>query len=139
MYCVGWKSRVNFVGRADASTSLDQEPRMPKDPYADPQLWIDRRRGYREYNKTALDDHQRFCRWFAGDLRELQSALQEMWGDGKLAPLSNHININTRAAMAELMFRAPTANVEPMAMLGPSVFTPKLAAIETALLNDGIE
>ena len=107
----------------------------------DPQLWLDRVRSYRDYNKTPLDDHARFSRWYAGNQEELRQTLVLLTGDKRMgtAPLANHVHINTCSLLSELMFRAPRAYVSPQTNFGPGVFSKKLAAIETTLINDLID
>lgn len=108
------------------------------DPWKDPHLWEDRISSYRSANDLGLKDAIKFAAWYAGDLATLRARVSDLLGGEDVAPLSNHININTQAALSELMFRSPRYLATPQPHFGPP-FGDKLARIETRNLNDWVD
>lgn len=92
-----------------------------------------------EFNKTMATHQQafqRFSRWFAGDMTDVEKDVRRTYKLQGGVTLVNMLNLVTRQTRADMFFRSPTFLVSPVEPFGPSKMTPDLAHHETRLLND---
>lgn len=110
------------------------------------QFWIAQDRQFYRYNRRALRQYVKYARRVAGDKQEIAYAAKpgESFGDGpdgeRDAPsFGNMLPLAVRVLRGNLLWRNPRFLVPPSRGGGNSIFTPLLARIFGALLDDFAE
>lgn len=105
-----------------------------------PAWWIRELQSCVKRNQPQIDRYVRFARWYRGDLGDLIDTratpnMDRPWQSG----LDNMHTFVTDAAIAQMFFRNPRFAIRTPSSAGMGVFTPGLARVEAAYLNDTIE
>lgn len=104
-----------------------------------PAFWVKELNACIKRNQPQMDRYVRFCRWYRGNLEDLIDPdstpnLTHKWQSS----LDNMHTFVTDAAIAQMFFRNPRFAVRTPGP-GWGVWTPGLARVEAAMLNDTIE
>ena len=106
----------------------------------DPEFWELNATAAYVHTREALDQYEEFCRWYGGDFSQQRNGNRgTRTRRGRRSGLDNFTNLATVASQAQLFFRNPQFVVRPAGSLNTALFTPRLAHVETELLNATIE
>lgn len=105
----------------------------------DPIFWRKQCMAYSTHAQPVLDQYVRYCRWFRGEMGDLERRLANQLPRGTKKTMVSLTNLVVVTARAELFFRAPRFHVRPPGTLNSSLFTPELAHVETLGLNHTVQ